>query len=130
MPRYVIEAPARKKPAIKLEEIRAVVLHDDDPDISWLENDDPQDQERLAAYHNGDFTFVGIRAEADVVIGGVIQTLTSGGLWGIESDSGREYIEEVADQEYTELRKILTEVGVPTSKLPQTLTPQQIKWRA
>ena len=71
-----------------------------------------------------------MRAEADVVIGGVVQTLTSGGLWGIESDSGEEYIEEVAGEEYSELRKILTEVGVPTAQLPLEIEREQIEWRA
>jgi hypothetical protein len=124
----VFEAPAHKTPKVKLETVRVIVEHDEDPDTSYLEQD--EFEERLAAYQNGDFTFVGVRAEADVVIGGVSQTLTSGGLWGIESDSGKEYIEEVAGEEYSELRKILTEVGVPTAKLPQTITPRQIEWRA
>ncbi len=128
MPKRVFEAPARKKPAAKLEGVRVVVEHDPDPDTSYLEQEGYEEQ--LAAYQNGDFTFVGVRAEADVVIGGVVQTLTSAGLWGIESDSGKEYIEEVANEEYSELRKILTEVGVPTSKLPQNIDPGQIEWRA
>jgi hypothetical protein len=124
----VLEAPARKKPAVKLETIRVVVEHDEDPDTSYLDQDDFD--ERREAYQNGDFSFVGVRAEADVVIGGVIQTLTSGGLWGIESDSGKEYIEEVAGEEYGQLRKILTEVGVPTKELPQKIDRRQIEWRA
>jgi hypothetical protein len=124
----VLEAPARKTPKAKLEAIRVVVLHDEDPDTSYLEQD--EFEERLAAYQNGDFSFVGVRAEADVFIGGVLQTLTSAGLWGIESDSGKEYIEGVADEEYNELRKILTEVGVPTKELPQEIDRRQIEWRA
>ena len=125
--RRVVAAPARKSP-IKLETVRVVVEHDPDPDISYLEQD--EFDERLKAYQDGEFAFVGVRAEADVVIGGVVQTLTSGGLWGIESDSDREYIEEVAGEEYSELRKILTEVGVPTAQLPLEIEREQIDWRA
>ena len=86
--------------------------------------------EQLAAYQNGDFTFVGVRAEAEVVIEGVVQTLTSGGMWGVESDS-KEYIEEVAVEEYAALREILTSIGVSTSQVPvgdkKTI---QISWEA
>lgn len=119
----VVEASARRAPA-KLESIRVIVEHDPDPDISYLEQEDFE--ERLAAYKNEEFSFLGVHAEADVVIGGVVQTLTSGGLWGIESDSGDEYIEEVAVQEYEELRKILKTVGVPTADLPLEMDPA---WR-
>lgn len=124
--RRVVEAPARKSP-VKLESIRVVVEHDPDPDASYLEQD--EFEERLAAYKNGEFTFVGVRAEADVTIEGVAQTLTSAGLWGIESDSGEEYFEEVAVEEYDSLRKVLKTVGVPTSELPQTIERRQIEWR-
>ena len=119
----VVEAPARKSP-VKLETIRVVVEHDSDPDTSYLEQEDFE--ERLAAFQAGEFTFLGVHAEADVTIDGVVQTLTSGGLWGIESDSGDEYIEEVAVQEYEELRKILKTVGVPTADLPLEMDPA---WR-
>ena len=119
----VVEAPARRAPA-KLEAIRVVVEYDPNPDVSYLEQE--EFEERLAAYKNEEFSFLGVHAEADVTIEGVVQTLTSGGLWGIESDSGDEYIEEVAVQEYEELRKILKTIGVPTADLPLEMDPA---WR-
>ena len=119
----VFEAPARKS-KVTLETVRVVVEHDSDPDTSYLEQEDFE--ERLAAFQAGEFTFLGVHAEADVTIDGVVQTLTSGGLWGIESDSGDEYIEEVAVQEYEELRKILKTIGVPTADLPLEMDPA---WR-
>ena len=125
--RRVVAAPARKPPA-ELQSIRVVVEHDPDPDVSFLEQDEFED--RLAAYKRGEFDFVGVRAEAEVVIEGVVQTLTSGGLWGIESDSGEEYLESVAVEEYEQLRKVLKTVGVPTSELPQTIERGSIEWRA
>lgn len=125
--RRVVAAPARKPPA-ELRTIRVVVEHDPDPDVSFLEQDDFED--RLAAYKRGEFDFVGVRAEAEVVVEGVVQTLTSGGLWGVESDSGEEYIESVAVEEYEQLRKVLKTIGVPTSELPQAIEKEWIEWRA
>ena len=70
-----------------------------------------------------------MRAETDVDIQGVLQTLTSGGLWGVESD-GKVYIEEVAAEEYNDLRKILISIGVSTAQLPTKFDPKWIKWEA
>jgi len=120
-----VAASARKPPA-ELQSIRVVVEHDPDPDVSFLEQDEFED--RLAAYKRGEFDFVGVRAEAEVVIEGVVQTLTSGGLWGIESDSGEEYIESVAVEEYEQLRKVLKTVGVPTAQLPAASADQVREW--
>lgn len=118
---------ARKRQAPQLHSVKVLVLHDEDPDLSYLDQDDFED--RRDAFERGDFSFVGVRAEAEVAIGGIMQTLTSGGLWGTESDSGDEYFLEIADQEWHELRKILTDVGVPTSQLPAKVDPKWIKWR-
>lgn len=113
----------RKRQAPQIHAIKVLVLPDE-------EADQHVDPEREDAYRDGDFTFVGVRAEAEVAIGGIIQTLTSGGLWGIESDSGKEYVEEIAGEEWSELRKVLTDVGVATSQLPTKLDPKWIEWRA
>ena len=125
----VVEA-TRKRSAPTVQEIRVRVMHDEDPDESFLDQDDFED--RREAYQRGDFAFVGVHAEADVVIEGVVQTLTSGGMWGVESDS-KEYIEEVAVEEYAALREILTSIGVSTSQVPvgdkKTIQPL-ISWEA
>jgi hypothetical protein len=128
--RRVVAAPARRPPA-ELRSIRVVVEHDPDPDISFLEQD--EFDERLAAYKRGEFDFVGVRAEAEVIVEGIVQTLTSGGLWGVESDSGEEYITEIAVEEYEQLRKVLKTIGVPTAQLPNADAEQVrawIDWRA
>jgi hypothetical protein len=70
-----------------------------------------QDYERMESLNDGDWWYVGIRAEAEVVIDGVVQTATSGGLWGIESDSDESYFKEIADEELSQLRAILHEMG-------------------
>lgn len=118
---------ARRRSKIKVEEISLLVLHDDDPDTSYLEQEGFED--RLAQYQNGDFNFVGIRAEAEVEIDGAMQTLTSLGLWGIESDSDESYLKEVADEEWSQLREILLTIGVPSKQIPQKLN-QDLEWRA
>lgn len=128
--RRVVAAPARRAPAA-LRSIRVVVEYDPDPDVSFLEGD--EFEERLAAYKRGEFDFVGVRAEAEVVIEGVVQLLTSGGLWSVESDSGEEYIGEIAVEEYEQLRRVLKTIGVPTSELPTADAKQVrewIEWRA
>ena len=126
--RVVIEA-ARKRPAPKLEALRVIVEDDPDPDVSYLEQE--EFAERLAAFQRGEFGFVGVRVEAEVIIEGTVQTLVSPGLWGIESDSGDEYILGVAVEEYEALRQILTAIGVSTSQLPQANgeTVRSLEWR-
>jgi hypothetical protein len=128
--RRVVAAPARRPPA-ELRSIRVVVEHDPDPDVSFLEQEDLED--RLAAYRRGEFDFVGVRAEADVLVEDTVQTLTSGGLWGVESDSGEEYLVGVAVEEYEQLRRVLKTVGVPTAQLPAADAEQVrawMEWRA
>jgi hypothetical protein len=125
----VVEAP-RRRTAPKVHEIR-VRVHDEDPDTSFLDQDEFAD--RRAEFERGDFSFVGVRAEAEVVVEGVLQTLMSGGLWGIESDSSKEYIEDVALEEYDGLREILKAIGVSTSQVPvgdREMIRPMIKWEA
>ena len=72
-----------------------------------------QDYERAERLNRGDWCFLGIRAEAEVQAetNGAIQTLTSGGLWGIESDSEKSYIEEEETNQLAELRGVLKAFG-------------------
>jgi|HubBroStandDraft_5_1064220.scaffolds.fasta_scaffold65854_2 hypothetical protein len=133
----VVEVPTRRRSVLEVRAIRVRVLHDEDPDPSYFDSGDSeskdQDEERRKEYENGDFSFVGVRAEAEVVVENVIQTITSGGLWGIESDSGEGYIEDVALEEYDNLREILKAIGVSTSQVPvgdKTMIGPLIKWEA
>jgi hypothetical protein len=85
--------------------ITAKQLCDPFPDTSYLES--PGFEDRYQQYRNGDFGFLGIRAEAEIVVNGVCQTITSGGLWGIESDFDRQYLSEVEQEEVDQLKAIL-----------------------
>ncbi len=79
-----------------------------------------QDFKRMEGLLKGDWHFVGIMAEAEVLspIEGMkdnfrVETLSSGGLWGIESDSG-DYLKEVAQ----EISDITTSVTSMVSVAP------------
>ena len=72
-----------------------------------------QDYDRMESLNRGNWQFIGIQAEATYVVGftGDLQTVTSGGLWGIESDSGKEYLESVQREELDSLKNDLIAVG-------------------
>lgn len=72
-----------------------------------------QDYERMESLNRGQWCYIGIWAEAEVQLSkdGVIQELSSGGLRGIESDSGNDYLSEVEQEELSQLRKELREIG-------------------
>lgn len=71
-----------------------------------------QDFERMESLNVGQWCFVGIIAKAVVISAqGVTQTIRSGGLWGIESDSGKDYLGEVARDELDSLRVELETFG-------------------
>jgi hypothetical protein len=72
-----------------------------------------QDYERLERLNAGDWCYLGIRASADIqtLSSGPIQHIRSGGLYGIESDSDRAYIESVEKEELADLREQLQSLG-------------------
>jgi hypothetical protein len=71
-----------------------------------------QDYDRMESLNRGDWCFIGMRAEAEVQTGSdVVQRITSGGLWGIESDSGREHLEETQREELAQLKTELIGLG-------------------
>jgi hypothetical protein len=125
--RRVVHEASRRRRLPAMESVRVLVEPDDDPDTSFLDQEEFDD--RREAYQRGAFTFVGIRAEAEIVVDGIVQHITSGGLWGVESDAGNPYICEVANEEYNDLRRILKTLGVPTSELPMEVDPKWIVWR-
>ena len=82
--------------------------------LDWM--DPVDDAERIAAFNNEDWSFVGIVAKATLHIpidGSSFRLLTveSAGLWGIESDSGEAYFNEIFEDEKTELLSELRTLG-------------------
>ena|SRR5437016_1875033 len=87
-----------------------------------------QDYERMESLNRGDWCFIGIIAEAEIqltttwensVVSKVswhspiapYQTITSGGLWGTESDSDESYLQEIEQEQLSELRSQLKALG-------------------
>jgi hypothetical protein len=78
-------------------------------DLQYIE----QDYARCEAYNCGHWCALGIVAKAEVRFTprGPIQTLRSGGLWGVESDSDSDYLVQVEQEELDDLRSQLEAVG-------------------
>lgn len=80
-----------------------------------------QDYERMESAHAGNWCYIGIRAEAEIGIGDVreypsrfnvtCQRITSGGLWGIESDSSDSDLEEIKEEQLEDLKLQLQALG-------------------
>jgi hypothetical protein len=70
-----------------------------------------QDYERMESLNAGNWCYIGISAQAEFSTGSVIQTIHSGGLWGIESDSDRPYLESVEKEELDSLKTELSAIG-------------------
>lgn len=113
--RTVVAAPPRRTPA-ELRTIRVVVEPDLDPDVTFLREKGLE--ERRASFEQGEFGFVGTYIEADVIIEGTEQTLTSPGMWGVESDLSEEELDQIVDEEWRALRPVLKTIGVATEELP------------
>jgi hypothetical protein len=72
---------------------------------------------RMESLNTGNYQFLFIRAEAEVIINGVIQTISSCGSGGIESDSGEDYLKEIEKEELINLTEILKELGFKESQI-------------
>ena len=99
-------------------DFQIVIEHDPDSNPKDYLFQDPlyfdQDEARLKAWRNDEWHFIGIRAKAIVKIPygpnpecWIASEVFSPGLWGIESNSGDEYCEEVYQEERTILIDIL-----------------------
>lgn len=71
------------------------------------------DYGRMERLNSGD-CFIGIRADAEYSVGGSpapIQEVTSGGLWGIESDSDSDFLTDTENEQLHELKAQLKAIG-------------------
>lgn len=76
-------------------------------DAAYIE----QDYARAESLDRGEWGYIGIHAVAEITIHGTIQKVRTGGLWGIESDSGADYLAQVGQEQLAELWPILAEMG-------------------
>ena len=113
----------------QLAQLYAEALPDEDPDVSYLDQEGFEDLKTL--YEQGGFHFVGIRACALILVphgkGLMRHTISSGGLWGIESLSDQAYLDEVAHEELAELKSQLAALNVDTSAFATLANP--VDWR-
>lgn len=82
---------------------------DMDADVSYLGStattaeEKEADAERLRAYYRGDWHMIGVRATAEISIpyghAWIIEHVSSPGVWGIESDSSKEYLTAIYAEE-------------------------------
>ena len=115
----------------EIESISCQQTDDDVGDISYLQQCDinsknpderqnaKQDKKRLEAYYNNEWHFVGIQAVAEIRIDGLLQTISSSGLWGIESDSSDEYFDEIFEEEKEQLKDVLLQLGFTEKQIAQ-----------
>jgi hypothetical protein len=73
--------------------------------------------ERMEGYENGNWQVLGIVATAEIAydIGGGskrLERLSSGGLWGIDSDSDQGYLKEVEQEQLEDLSSHLGHFGI------------------
>lgn len=76
-----------------------------------------QDYQRAEALNRGEWCYVGIRASVrlSIPVGNgtsILQTISTPGLWGIESDSDQEYIDSVFKEECDTLVTMLQVLNV------------------
>lgn len=75
-----------------------------------------QDYQRMEAYNRGDWHVIGLRVRATIAIHECRHTrdinIESSGLWGVESDSGDDYMTEVAREQLDEIRAELNDWGI------------------
>ena len=69
------------------------------------------DYDRMESLNNGQWSFIRIRARADITINQTTQSIYSSGLWGIESDSEEFYLNDVEQEKLSELCATLHDLG-------------------
>jgi hypothetical protein len=80
------------------------------------------DYERMERLEDGDWCYIGIVAMAEIVgESDVIQTIRSGGVYGIESDSDKEYLIEVEQQELIALSGELIDLGIEEDEIDEAI---------
>lgn len=96
-----------------------IEMHDEDASPNdYLFQDEAyreQDQKRLDDWIADKWHFIGIRACAHIAVvrsgTGAMYTVYSSGLWGVESDSGEDYLEEVFAEQCEELKADIIAFG-------------------
>lgn len=78
-----------------------------------------QNYDIMMKYENGHVCDYGITATAEIVVNGVCQKITSGGLWGLSSECDDSEFKEVADDQIADLKEILKKLGFKKFKVEE-----------
>lgn len=70
-----------------------------------------QDYQRMEGCCKGEWCMLFLVCEARIVINGIIQTVTSGGLGGVESDCDDDLFDEIKQVQKEELAAVLRSIG-------------------
>jgi hypothetical protein len=71
-----------------------------------------QDWERAESYERDQWGFMGVVAKAEITTSsGYTQTISSGGLWGVESDVDSVYKQQISQEELSQLGSELEDLG-------------------
>lgn len=89
-----------------------------------------EDWQRAEALERCQWYYVGVRATAEVGTSTdgrfwLSQRLASLGLWGIESDSGRDYFDHIAQEELASLSGVLRELGFTRAEIAAAINTAQ-----
>ena len=81
-----------------------------------------QDYDRMMQFENGNVSMYGVRAEAETLTSQdgktwKIDAITSGGLWGLESDNDEKYFTEEEDNQLDDLTITLKEYGFTAEEI-------------
>ena len=105
---------------IRHEVIVMETLPDPCPDTSYLKQEGFE--ERLQELQQGRFSFMGIRASCTLHIGIgqadhlILHRFKSPGVWGVETDSSDEHIQQLFEDERSLLLAMLDAIGCQHSK--------------
>jgi hypothetical protein len=83
-----------------------------------------QDYDRMEGLNNGSWSFIGVVAECEIeaiVDGKPYTTELNASLWGIESDSDREYLKSTENEQLADIRGQLREYGFSTRAISQAM---------
>lgn len=84
-----------------------------------------QNYERIMQYERGNWSMYGIKAEAKIATDAgyeswLLNEITSGGLWGLESDMDDASFKQVEDEQLDELKDVLRQIGFTDKEINAT----------
>lgn len=125
---YVDTKTAHTRPYYRPEEIERDEQpdHHSEPELCGEPAYEKQDRARIKSWKRGEWNFLGIRARVQFYIphpygphSASVHALTTPGLWGIESDSGDEYLDEVYEEQKADLIELLHRCGIRPADEPE-----------